>query len=66
MSVLLSSITNTGQNDFITRSLLWSNLVKWSTPKFRWSLLHRLVWWSFSENGNHSTHHRLGYWSTAL
>jgi len=32
MSVLLSSITNTGQNDFITRSLLWSNMVKCSTP----------------------------------
>ena len=32
MPVLLSSITNTGQNDFITRSLLWSNMVKCSTP----------------------------------
>jgi len=32
MSVSLSSITNTGQNDFITRSLLWSNMVKCSTP----------------------------------
>ena len=32
MSVPLSSITNTGQNDFIIRSLLWSNLVKCSTP----------------------------------
>jgi len=32
MSVLLSSITNTGQNDFITRSLLWSNMVKCSIP----------------------------------
>ena len=31
MSVSLSSITNTGQNDFITRSLLWSNIVKGST-----------------------------------
>ena len=28
MSVSLSSITNAGQNDFITRSLLWSNMVK--------------------------------------
>jgi len=32
MSVLLSSVTNTGQNDFIIRSLLWSNMVKCSTP----------------------------------
>ena len=32
VSVLLSSVTNTGQNDFITRSLLWSNMVKCSTP----------------------------------
>jgi len=32
MSVSLHSITNTGQNDFITRSLLWSNMVKRSTP----------------------------------
>ena len=32
MSVSLSSITNTGQNDFITRSLLWSNKAKCSTP----------------------------------
>ena len=32
MSVSLSSITNTGQNDFITRSLLWSNMVKCTTP----------------------------------
>jgi len=32
MSVSLSSITNTGQNDFSTRSLLWSNMVKCSTP----------------------------------
>ena len=32
MSVLLSSITNTGQNDFITRSLLWLNMVKCTTP----------------------------------
>ena len=32
MSVSLSSITNTGQNDFITKSLLWSNMVKCSTP----------------------------------
>jgi len=32
MSVSLSSITNTGQNNFITRSLLWSNMVKCSTP----------------------------------
>jgi hypothetical protein len=31
MSVLLSSITYTGQNDFITRSLLGSNMVKGST-----------------------------------
>ena len=31
MSVSLSLITNTGQNDF-TRSLLWSNVVKYSTP----------------------------------
>jgi len=31
MSVTLSSITNTGQND-ITMSLLWSNMVKCSTP----------------------------------
>ena len=32
MSVSPSSLTNTGQNDFITRSLLWSNMVKCSTP----------------------------------
>ena len=32
MSVSVSSITKTGQNDFITRSLLWSNMVKCSTP----------------------------------
>jgi len=32
MSVPLSSITSTGQNEFNTRSLLWSNLVKCSTP----------------------------------
>jgi len=32
MSVSLSSIINTGQNYFITRSLLWSNMVKCSTP----------------------------------
>jgi len=32
MSRSLSSITNTGQNDFITRSLMWSNMVKCSTP----------------------------------
>ena len=32
MLLLLISITNTGQNDFITRSLLWSNTVKWSNP----------------------------------
>ena len=32
MSVLLSSITNTGQNDFITRSILWSSMVMCSTP----------------------------------
>ena len=32
MSISLSSITNIGQNDFITRSLLWSNMVKCSTP----------------------------------
>ena len=32
MSVSLSSITNTGQNDFITRSLPWSNTVTCSTP----------------------------------
>ena len=32
MSVSLSLITNTGQNDFITSSLLWSNMVKCSTP----------------------------------
>jgi len=32
MRVSLSSITNTCQNDFITRSLLWSNMVKCSTP----------------------------------
>jgi len=32
MSVSLNSITNTGQNDFITMSLLWSNIVKCSTP----------------------------------
>jgi len=32
MSVSLSAITNTGQNDFITKSLLWSNMVKCSTP----------------------------------
>jgi len=32
MSRSLSSITNTGQNDFITRSLLRSNMVKCSTP----------------------------------
>jgi len=32
MSVSLSSIINTGQNDFITRSLLWSNTVKCTTP----------------------------------
>jgi len=31
-SVSLNSITNTGQNNFITRSLLWSNMVKCSTP----------------------------------
>ena len=31
MSASLSSITNTGQNDFITRSPLWSNTVKCST-----------------------------------
>jgi len=31
MPVLLSSITNTGQNDFISRSFLWSNMVKCST-----------------------------------
>ena len=33
MSASLSSITNTGLNDFITRSLLWSNMVKHSTPR---------------------------------
>ena len=32
MSVSLSSITNTGQSDFIPRSLLGSNMVKGSTP----------------------------------
>ncbi len=32
MSASLSSITNTGQNVFITRSLLWSNMVKCSSP----------------------------------
>ena len=32
MSVSLSSITNAGQNDFITMFLLWSNMVKCSTP----------------------------------
>jgi len=32
MSVTLRSITNTGQNDLITTSLLWSNMVKCSTP----------------------------------
>jgi len=32
ISVSLSSVTNTGQNDFIIRSLLWSNMVKCSTP----------------------------------
>ena len=31
MSASLSLITNTGQNDFITRCLLWSNTVKCST-----------------------------------
>ena len=31
ISVSLSSVTNTGQNDFITRPLLWSNMVKCST-----------------------------------
>ncbi len=39
MSASLSSITNTGQNDFITRSPLWSNMVKYntqsSTDRFR-------------------------------
>jgi len=34
VSVSLSSITNTGQNDFITRSLLWSNTVKCRTPTY--------------------------------
>ena len=37
-----------------------SNMVKGS-----WSFSHGLVWWSFNESGNHSTGHRLGYWSTA-
>jgi len=32
ISVSLSSVTNTGQNDFIISSLLWSNMVKCSTP----------------------------------
>jgi len=32
MSVSLNSITNTGQNNFITRSLLWPNMVKCSSP----------------------------------
>ena len=32
MAVSLSSITNAGQNNFITRSLLWSNMVQCSTP----------------------------------
>ena len=32
ISVSLSSVTNTGQNDFIISSLLWSNIVKCSTP----------------------------------
>jgi len=32
MSVSLNSIMNTGQNNFITRSLLWPNIVKCSTP----------------------------------
>ena len=32
MSVSLNSITNTGQNNFITRSILWPNMVKYSTP----------------------------------
>ena len=30
MSILLSSITNTGQIDLISRSLVWSNMVKCS------------------------------------
>ena len=34
MSVSLSSITNTGQNDFITRSLLISNMVQCNTPSY--------------------------------
>jgi len=34
MSVSLSSAANTGQNDITTRSLLWSNMVKCSTPSF--------------------------------
>ena len=32
MSVSLSSLTNTGQNDFITRYLLWLQMVKYSIP----------------------------------
>jgi len=60
MSVSLSSITNTGQNDFISRSFLWSNMVKCSTASST-----GLMWWLFNERGNRSTSHHSGYWSTA-
>ena len=64
-SALPNTCTNTGWNDFITKSVLWSNMVECSTQELCWLLPHRLVQRLFNGSRNTSTYYCSEYWLTA-